>query len=91
MRTWSNMSLPLSTPFRPAFDPQSLIVTPAWASPPGSRMDQEGVYPTWCAVGDQLGEHDGQPSVARGVADVVLAGALVRAADDELAGPGIAR
>ena len=39
---------------------------------------QPGVHAVVLALGDQLGEDDGHPAVLGGVADVVLAGGLVR-------------
>ncbi len=50
-----------------------------------AERHQSACTPWPLAAGHQLGEHDGDPAVARGVADVVLAGRVVRGGDDELA------
>ena len=47
---------------------------------------QPGVHAPALALGDQLGEDDGHPAVLGGVADVVLAGGLVRGVQVEAAG-----
>ena len=50
---------------------------------------QESMDPVARVVDDELGKDGGQTTVERGVADVVLAGTIVRCVDDELLGSGI--
>ena len=77
--TWSKVSRPLSTPGRPAFGPSSPMVTPGIGVPSlVADRHQPGVHAVVLALGDQLGEDDRHPAVLGRVADVVLAGGLVR-------------
>ena len=90
-RTPSNHSRPLSTPLRPSLRPSSSIRTPAHGAPDSSRIGTTKACTPWRSPPDlELGEHHGQPGVAGGVADVVLAGLVARLGDrrgdHELAG-----
>ena len=51
-----------------------------------AQRDEQGVDAARLAAADELREHDRQPAVAGGVADVVLARARRRRVDDELLG-----
>ena len=81
---------PLSTPLRPSFGPQSSMRMPSerLAGLVAQRHEQR-VHAALLALCGQLGEHDRQPAVARGVADVVLARVVVGRVDDELLGLGV--